>query len=67
MRIENIVKGLQIMIDAGASGYCLQAEHDQIWAGDEKSDINLTDEQKTQLDILGWFFDKEVYCWSAYV
>lgn len=65
--IKKLIEGLEIMVEAGAFGYCVQSEHDQIWAGDAVSDFHLTNEQKTRLYELGWFWDRSVGSWSTFV
>lgn len=64
MRIENLIAGLQILVEAGSEGHCVEAEHEVIYAGDYTDECALTPEQCEKLQELGWVVDDDVERWS---
>ena len=42
------------------------AEHDQIWAGIDADDMDISEEDLEKLDELGWFLDEEFDSWSHF-
>lgn len=66
-RIAQIVKGLKIIMK-----YCPNdfpsAEHDEIWAGDEKCHPKKIDpKDKKRLKLCGFTWDKDVERWQRFV
>jgi hypothetical protein len=63
-----IIEGLKILMQYDEKTY-VSAEHDQIWAGSEKTYIDkLSEDHKgAMIDVLRWFWDETVESWSCYV
>ena len=65
MTIEDLVEGLRLLIDAGATGHCLAAEHDVIYTA-ATNDVELTVTQAKRLFKLGFHRDKETESWAVF-
>lgn len=65
MTIENIAAGLKVLMDAGAKGPCVSAEHDVLYAGGQ-AELVLTREQMTEMQRLGWVWNVPYESWQAF-
>lgn len=63
--MENLIKALQIFLKYGNPDYPTHCEHDCLWiCGIEGSQVS--DEDKAQLDELGFFYDKSDDSFKSY-
>lgn len=68
MTLGNLVRGLQIIAKYAGDGYCMAAEHDQVWAGTDASAKNdMTPEDVAELEAIDWNWDEDVGSWMAFV
>jgi hypothetical protein len=58
--MKKILEGLQILSKYFPNGD-FHGEHDQVWAGGELDEIEISKEDKERLEELGWFIDEESY------
>ena len=66
MTVTNIIEGLQIVQKSkpsNESDYHFRAEHDQIFVG--SLEWEMSDEDKTRLEELGWEANEDVDGWST--
>ena len=64
--MKNIVEGLNILLKHSDSKGDFAAGHDQIWAGVNASDMNISESELEILEELGWFIDDEYDSWSHF-
>jgi hypothetical protein len=63
--IGKIIAGLTIIAKyTGKGDFPCAAEHDIFYAG--PSDLAMSDEDRAELERLGWFIDKESDSWAAF-
>ncbi len=64
--LQIIIIGLKIIEKYDGDVGDFDAEHDQVWAGQEdgKSVTEMTDGDKKTMGDAGWFVDGEFNCWS---
>jgi hypothetical protein len=63
--MKRIRAGLNILAKYSDNGD-FAAEHDQIWAGIDASEMEIDEEDLKELDDLGWFIDEEFDSWSHF-
>jgi hypothetical protein len=63
VKVQDIIDGIEILRKTEDSEYCVDAEHDQIWAG---GDREVSEEDRAKLLQMGWWFDTEIDRWSAF-
>jgi len=66
MKIQNIIEGLQIIQKYSEEEYCVNADHDIIYAGDA-SETKMPTEEQERLKELGWRCDEQAVGWYAFV
>lgn len=44
----------------------IDAQYEQIWAGDDASEMAMSPEDLARMDELGWFLDDELDSWSKF-
>lgn len=69
--IDEVIGGLQILKkyqNVGRS-YGVNAEHDVLYCGPSLTDLEgkLTEEDRKELERLGWHEDSEGECWAIFV
>jgi len=65
--MKRILEGLKILDKYTPEGRGdFAAEHDQIWAGIDADDMDISEEDLEKLDDLGWFLDEEFDSWSHF-
>lgn len=66
MKLADVTEGLQILLKyAGNDQYCIAAEHDEIWAGNDE--WSLSAEDKARMEELGWSCLEEGMGWHAWI
>ena len=63
--MKRIVEGLNIL-SKYSDGGDFSAEHDQIWAGSDASNMDISEEDLERLEELNWFLDEEYDSWSHF-
>ena len=64
--IRSIIRGLEILEKhTDPTKHLICAEHDQIWAGGDPS--LYSENERTELEAIGWFVDDEAPSWSHFV
>jgi len=63
--MEELIKALQIFLKYKNVNYPTHCEHDTLYVvGYEK--VEITEEDKAELDKLSFFFDEDDNCWKSY-
>ena len=63
-KINDVIRALEIFRDADAGEVWIEAGHDELYGPSER-EANLNDEQRVELDSLGWHLSSEYDCWMA--
>ncbi len=70
MTIQEMIAGLTIIeraeTKAGESGYCISANHDEVFAGGATGKALMSPEELAELERLHWHWDDTYESWSAF-
>lgn len=63
--MENLIKALTIFLKYGNQDYPTHCEHDELLVVGISEDV-VSDEDKEELDKLGFFWDEEYGSWASF-
>jgi len=64
--VKKVLEGLLILKKYFPEGD-IAAQHDEIYAGGDASEVEISESDKKRLDDLGWFIDEEEDSWKKFV
>ncbi len=68
-RIGDVLEGLQIIAEYSAKGVdedSICAEHEMIYAGQDVDLEQMSEDDVTKMDELGWSFEEDKACWARF-